>query len=254
MTTLKAEFQRELIIYRRYLFSSISDLVLTILMFMGIFWGSNLISTGIIGSSLSALIIGFTLWTTIQNTCSMLGNGVMNNAKSGVLQQLYLMPVSSKKLFFNKSIVNIIVSLVQSIVVCLVLMLLTGQGIHFAPVIILPALLSLVTLFGLGYLITSVVLKFKRVGSFLAICQYFYLGVLLTQFENAPVLIKNIANLFPLVPMVSWMRMAINGIHYNAAYYLLFSIANAIVWVIVGIIVFNKVDKNIKQNGTLSFF
>ena len=116
MTTLKAEFQRELIIYRRYLFSSISDLVLTILMFMGIFWGSNLISTGIIGSSLPALIIGFTLWTTIQNTCSMLGNGVMNNAKSGVLQQLYLMPVSSKKLFFNKSIVNIIVSLVQSIV------------------------------------------------------------------------------------------------------------------------------------------
>ena len=209
MTTLKAEFQRELIIYRRYLFSSISDLVLTILMFMGIFWGSNLISTGIIGSSLPALIIGFTLWTTIQNTCSMLGNGVMNNAKSGVLQQLYLMPVSSKKLFFNKSIVNIIVSLVQSIVVCLVLMLLTGQGIHFAPIIIWPAILSLVALFGLGYLITSVVLKFKRVGSFLAICQYFYLGVLLTQFENTPVLIKNIANLLPLVPMVSWMRMAI---------------------------------------------
>lgn len=254
MTTLKAEFQRELIIYRRYLFSSISDLVLTILMFMGIFWGSNLISTGIIGSSLPALIIGFTLWTTIQNTYSMLGNGVMNNAKSGVLQQLYLMPVSSKKLFFNKSIVNIIVSLVQSIVVCLVLMLLTGQGIHFAPIIIWPAILSLVALFGLGYLITSVVLKFKRVGSFLAICQYFYLGVLLTQFENAPVLIKNIANLLPLVPMVSWMRMAINGIHYNAAYYLIFSIANAIVWVIVGIVVFNKVDKNIKQNGTLSFF
>ena len=63
MTTLKAEFQRELIIYRRYLFSSLSDLDLTRLMFMGIFWGSNLISTGIIGSSLSALIIGFTLWT-----------------------------------------------------------------------------------------------------------------------------------------------------------------------------------------------
>ena len=95
----------------------------------------------------------------------------MNNAKSGVLQQLYLMPVSSKKLFFNKSIVNIIVSLVQSVVVCVVLMLLTGQWIHFAPIFILPAMLSLVTLFGLGYLIISVVLKFKRVGSFLAICQ-----------------------------------------------------------------------------------
>lgn len=184
----------------------------------------------------------------------MLGNGVMNNAKSGVLQQLYLMPVSSKKLFFNKSIVNIIVSLVQSVVVCVVLMLLTGQWIHFATIFILPAMLSLVTLFGLGYLIISVVLKFKRVGSFLAICQYFYLGVLLTQFENASVLIKNIANLLPLVPMVSWIRMAINGIHYSAAYYLIFSIANALVWVIVGIVVFNKVDKNIKQNGTLSFF
>nr|WP_260307815.1 ABC transporter permease [Lactobacillus johnsonii] len=254
MTTLKAEFHRELIIYRRYLFSSVSDLVLTILMFMGIFWGSNLISAGIIGSSLSALIVGFTLWTTIQNTCSMLGNNVMGNAKSGVLQQLYLMPISSKRLFFNKGIVNVIVSLLQSVVVCLVLMVLTGQWIHFAPIIILPGLLSLVTLFGLGYLIVSVVLKFKRVGSFLAICQYFYLGVLLTQFENAPSLIKNIANLLPLVPMVSWIRMAINGIQYNVAYYLIFSITNAIFWIIVGSIVFNRVDRNIKQNGTLSFF
>lgn len=254
MTALRAEFRRELIIYRRYLFSSISDLILTILMFMGIFWGSNLISTGIIGRSLSALIVGFTLWTTIQNTCSMLGDGVMNNAKSGVLQQLYLMPVSSKKLFFNKSIVNIIVSLLQSIIVCLVLMDFTGQWIHFAPIIVLPALLSLVALFGLGYLIVSLVLKFKRVGSFLAICQYFYLGVLLTQFENAPLLIRNLANFLPLVPMVSWMRMVVNGIQYNIAYYVFFSITNAIVWVIIGIVVFNKVDRTIKQNGTISFF
>ena len=89
MVALKAEFQRELIIYRRYLFSSVSDLALTILMFMGIFWGSNSISKGIIGQSLSALIIGFTLWTTIQNTVSMLGSNTMNNAKSGILQQLY---------------------------------------------------------------------------------------------------------------------------------------------------------------------
>ena len=117
MVALKAEFQRELIIYRRYLFSSLSDLALTILMFMGIFWGSNSISKGIIGQSLSALIIGFTLWTTIQNTVSMLGSNTMNNAKSGILQQLYLMPISSEKLFFNRSMVNITISLGQSIIV-----------------------------------------------------------------------------------------------------------------------------------------
>jgi integral membrane sensor domain MASE1 len=49
---------------------------------------------------------------------------------------------------------------------------------------------SLVTLFGLGYLIISLVLRFKRIGSFLAICQYLYLGILLTQFEKADLLVK----------------------------------------------------------------
>ena len=144
MVALKAEFQRELIIYRRYLFSSVSDLALTILMFMGIFWGSNSISKGIIGQSLSALIIGFTLWTTIQNTVSMLGSNTMNNAKSGILQQLYLMPISSEKLFFNRSMVNITISLGQSIIVCLALMLFTGQWINFTIMVIWPTIFSLV--------------------------------------------------------------------------------------------------------------
>ena len=202
MVALKAEFQRELIIYRRYLFSSVSDLALTILMFMGIFWGSNSISKGIIGQSHSALIIGFTLWTTIQNTVSMLGSNTMNNAKSGILQQLYLMPISSEKLFFNRSMVNITISLGQSIIVCLALMLFTGQWINFTIMVIWPTIFSLVTLFGLGYLIISLVLRFKRIGSFLAICQYLYLGILLTQFEKADLLVKNMANFLRNFPFL----------------------------------------------------
>lgn len=187
MVALKAEFQRELIIYRRYLFSSVSDLALTILMFMGIFWGSNSISKGIIGQSLSALIIGFTLWTTIQNTVSMLGSNTMNNAKSGILQQLYLMPISSEKLFFNRSMVNITISLGQSIIVCLALMLFTGQWINFTI-------------------------------------------------------------------MVSWMRLIISGSAYNFKYYLSFSAFNSIFWLLLGLFIFEKVNKAVKKQGSLSFY
>ena len=59
---------------------------------------------GVLGKSLNALVVGYVLWSLIQNTISQMGTTVMNNAKSGILEQQYLMPISSKRLFLNKSI------------------------------------------------------------------------------------------------------------------------------------------------------
>lgn len=106
MTSFKAELWRQFYLYKRYTFNYISDFFLLILMFMAIFWGGSLVGGGVLGKSLNALVVGYVLWSLIQNTISQMGTTVMNNAKSGILEQQYLMPISSKRLFLNKSIVQ----------------------------------------------------------------------------------------------------------------------------------------------------
>ncbi len=254
MTSLKAEFWRQLYLYERYPFSYISDFFLLILMFMAIFWSGSLVGGGVLGKSLNALVVGYVLWSLIQNTVNQMGSTVMSNAKSGILEQQYLMPISSRKLFLNKSIVSIVTSFVQAILVLVVVMLFTNHWIKFPVIIVVPFLLSLVSTVGLGYLIVSLVLRFKRIGSTLIIFQYIYLGILLIDFENYTNIIKYLSCLLPICPMVSWMRLAINSRTYNFTFYLAGSIFNGILWMLIGLLIFNLTDKYVKKNGTLSFY
>lgn len=182
MTSFKAEFWRQFYLYKRYLFNYISDFFLLILMFMAIFWGGSLVGGGVLGKSLNALVIGYVLWSLIENTISQMGSTVMNNAKSGILEQQYFMPISSRRLFLNKSIANIVVAFVQAILILIVVMAFSDHWISFPVIMMVPFILALLTTVGLGYLIVSLVLRFKRIGSTLVIFQYIYLGVLLIVF------------------------------------------------------------------------
>ncbi|WP_025080889.1 ABC transporter permease [Lactobacillus hamsteri] len=252
MTSLKAEFWREIWIYKRYPMEQITNLFLVVLIFMAIFWGGSLVGSGIVGSSLNSLVVGYTLWTLIQNTISEMAQTVVSQAESGIVEQQYLMPISSKRLFFNKSIVNIVFSLIQSILVLIAVMWLTNHWIKLPLIVVIPFILSLMTTIGLGYLMSSLVLRFKRVGSILIIFQYVYLAVLLTDFENYSIIIKILSCLLPISPMVSWIRLAINSHVYNLNFYLVGSIFNTILWLIIGVIIFNLADKYVKKNGTLA--
>lgn len=254
MTSFKSELYRQLYLYKRYPFNYISDFFLLVLMFMSIFWGGTLVGGGVIGTSLNALVVGYVLWSLIQNTVSQMGMTIMNQAKSGILEQQYLMPISSKRLFFNKSIANIIVSLIQAILVLVVLMICTSHWIKLPLVTIIPFTLSLIVTIGLGYLIVSVVLRFKRIGSTLIIFQYIYLGILLTNFENYPFFIKIVSCFLPICPRVSWMRLAVNNKFYDWWFYLLGSLFNTILWLVIGILIFSLTDKYVKRNGTLALY
>lgn len=176
MTSFKAEIWRQVWLYKRYSFNYFSDFVLLIMMFMAIFFGGALLGGGVLGTSLNALVIGYILWTLIQNTISQMGMSLTSQMQNGILEQQFLVPISTRRLFFNKSLVNIIVSTVQAILALLIIMMLTDHWIKFSIILVIPFVLALVTTIGLGYLVVSLILHFKRIGSTLVIFQYVYLG------------------------------------------------------------------------------
>ena len=105
MTSFKAEIWRQVWLYKRYSFNYFSDFVLLIMMFMAIFFGGALLGGGVLGTSLNALVIGYILWTLIQNTISQMGMSLTSQMQNGILEQQFLMPISTRRLFFNKSLV-----------------------------------------------------------------------------------------------------------------------------------------------------
>lgn len=254
MTSLKAEFWQQMWLYKRYSFSYFSDFILLIMMFIAIFLGGTLVGGGVIGTSLNALVIGYILWTLIQNTISQMGMTMTNQMQNGILEQQFLMPISARRLFLNKSIVNIIISAVQAVLALIIIMLLTDHWIKFPIVLVVPFLLALVTTTGLGYLVVSLILHFKRIGSTLAIFQYVYLGILLINFENYSLGVKCLFCLLPISPMVSWMRLAVNQHPYSLGFYLAASLFNAVLWLIIGLIMFEITNRNVRKNGSLALY
>ena len=254
MTSFKAEIWRQVWLYKKYPFNYFSDFILLIMMFMAIFFGGALVGGGVLGTSLNALIIGYILWTLIQNTISQMGMSVTNQMQNGILEQQFLMPISARRLFFNKSLVNIIVSTLQATSALLIIMVLTDHWIKFPVILIVPFVLTLVATTGLGYIIISLVLRFKRIGSTLVIFQYVYLGILLTNFENFSFAIKCLSCVLPIFPMVSWMRLAVNQHTYNLMFYVGASLFNAVFWLIIGLIMFEITNRNVKKNGSLALY
>lgn len=254
MTSLKAEIWRQIYLYKRYPFSYFSDFILLILMFMAIFFSGSLAGGGIIGKTLNALVIGYVLWTLIQNTISQMGTGIANQMQNGILEQQFLMPISFKRLFFNKIVVNIVSSAIQAFLALIIIMMITNNWIKFSPITVLPFFLALLVTIGLGYLIVSLVLKFKRIGSSLVIFQYVYLGILLINFENYPLSIKYLSCLLPICPMVSWMRLIVNQRKYNFSFYLMASIFNAILWLVIGFFIFEITNRKVRKAGSLAAY
>ena len=254
MTSFKAEIWRQVWLYKRYSFNYFSDFVLLIMMFMAIFFGGALLGGGVLGTSLNALVIGYILWTLIQNTISQMGMSLTSQMQNGILEQQFLMPISTRRLFFNKSLVNIIVSTVQAILALLIIMMLTDHWIKFSIILVIPFVLALVTTIGLGYLVVSLILHFKRIGSTLVIFQYVYLGVLLTNFEHFSLGIKYLSCLLPISPMVSWMRLAVNQHPYSLGFYLGASLFNAVLWLTIGLAMFEITNRNVRKNGSLALY
>lgn len=142
----------------------------------------------------------------------------------------------------------------QAVLALIIIMLLTDHWIKFPIVLVVPFLLALVTTTGLGYLVVSLILHFKRIGSTLAIFQYVYLGILLINFENYSLGVKCLFCLLPISPMVSWMRLAVNQHPYSLGFYLAASLFNAVLWLIIGLIMFEITNRNVRKNGSLALY
>ncbi|MDF7639864.1 ABC transporter permease [Lactobacillus sp. ESL0791] len=255
MRLFAAELENELVWIKRYPLNYLSNIALYLIMFFGIFLGgSTLTGANIIGRSFTSAILGFSLWTLITSTLDNMGFSISQEAETGTLEQLYLMPVNPVKTFLVKGFVNLIYSAVYSLVILFFLMLFTGKWLHAGIIVVVPFLLALISVTGLGYLIAGLTLRYKRIGATLQIAQFIYLGLLLTDFRSFSGGLSYVGNILPVEPMVYWIQDSVNDAAVNVPLNLLICSLNAVIWLILGMLFFNHVNNKVKKDGTVAFF
>ena len=90
----KTIFKKEWIDYKRYPFNMISSIITVYLVFLVFFLGLKFIAGGTtkFGSTTEGLIVGFFIWTYAISAYSSLSWSLMNEARAGTLEQLYMCP------------------------------------------------------------------------------------------------------------------------------------------------------------------
>ena len=257
---LGAEIKRELIMQRRYLLNTIMFVLINYILFMGIYLGIKSFGRGPdLGSGPAELMLGYLLWMYAAGGLNSMGDQLAGMATRGCLEQVYLAPVSPLYILACKSAADVISGSLQVIPIMLAVILTTGIKVSIP---ILPSLLiwglTIIGLYGFGYILAGIVLVHKRAGQARELLQWFFFffcGVIVP-LEKLPPWLQPVSRILPLTQGLDMIRaLIIRGealSQMGDKLFLLF--LNSMLYLLIGMAVFLWSNRIVQQRGTLSIY
>ncbi len=251
----KTIFKKEWINFKRYPFNTISSIITIYLVFLVFFLGLKFVAgdTPKFGSTTEGLIVGFFIWTYALLAYSSLSWSLMNEAKDGTLEQLYMCPSGFTWVSIFMVISDFFLSLISAVPVLFLMMITTGKFLHLDAVTLFPLMaLTIASGYGIGYITGGLGLIFKKVQAFFQILQFVFIAFIAAPVGKMPILkilpfslgtnliAKNMINKTPIY------RMSAND--------LLFLFLNAAVYLGIGLLFFKWCEKIAKRRGLLGHY
>lgn len=251
----KAIFIKEWISLKRYPFNTISAIVTVYLVFLLFFLGYKFIggNQATFTRTTEGFIVGFFIWTYSIAAYSTLSWGIIQEARTGTLEQLYMTPLGFETVSIYTVISNFIWSLVWVLPILALMMVTTGRFLHFNLITLVPLLiLTIASGYGIGFITGGLGLVFKKIQAFFQILQFIFVGFIVAPVDKLPILkilpfslgTKLIArNMIDKLPIYS---MPIHDI--------LILMANAIFYLAIGFSLFKVCEKIAKNRGLLGHY
>jgi ABC-2 type transport system permease protein len=229
---------------RRYMFNTVAMLVVMFLIFMGMFWGIKSIGgSGVTGDSLDSMLVGYVLWVSAMLALQNTGTEITSESMRGTLEQLYLSPMGADKIFFVKAVINMVFNFVFITAMLYLSMAATGRWMNVnLPYLYGMVLLSTLSLVGISFMIGGIGLIHKRIGSLIGILSFGLIGLmLLPTYPMTP---------YAFLPFVAGAAAVRNSIvrgHVYPVWWYLFIIGNSLIYLLVGLFVFKKMEKKARR-------
>ncbi|RLQ93195.1 ABC transporter permease [Falsibacillus albus] len=248
---LQANFRREAIMLKRYLPNTISLVVTFYCIFLAMFFGIKFVGDpSSIDTNVQYVIVNYIFWYLAMMAMQDIGWAVSNEATLGTLEQLYMSPMGVWRILLARIISGTCLHLMIITILLYVSMLTTGTWLNIDIVSILPILcLTLISMFGVSFMIAGMSIIFKQIQAFLQILQFVFMGLTFVSLSFAPYLA-----FAPFVKGVDMVRTImvedVSISHFGSVDFLILS-ANALFYLVIGLWVFKSCERYAMRKGIL---
>jgi ABC-2 type transport system permease protein len=255
LALLLVSTRTSLILMRRYLADTITQVLWIYLVFLMIFLGYRLYEGGAPGGvdRTAALVIGFMVFGYSIAAFSHLAANVAQEALQGTLEQLAMSPLGLRRVLACRLVGFSLLSLLVVLVLLYLMMATTGRWLPLQLGSIVPLLLvTTLSVHGIGFAVAGLAIVFQRVGATLVLFRWPLIALAMAPADLHPAL--------PWLP-VAWgasliRRCAVEHVGLGAfsASDLLILALNSLGWLALGLVFFSRMEARARREGLLGHY
>ncbi|TKX41373.1 ABC transporter permease [Halorubrum sp. SD690R] len=175
----RAVLYREFLIFVRYPANAIGGIVVSLFFFAALFLGGQLLAGQALADSIEGIVVGYFLWTLSVGAYSSVSNDIGSEVQWGTLERHITTPFGFAPVALLKGVAKVVRTFLTSAVILAVMLLATGTRLSLAPVtVVAVAGLSIVSVLGLGFAAGGVTVLYKRIGNWLNLLQFGFVGLI----------------------------------------------------------------------------
>ena len=251
LNLFRVNIKRELILLKRYLPNTISMVLTFYFIFLGMFLGIQVVGNPETAEvNVQYAIVNYIFWYMAMSVMNGIGFTVQSEVQLGTLEQIYMSPLGAWRIFLSRIISTTITDGLMIIAMLFVSMWTASTWLNLDIISILPALIfTLISMFGVSFMIAGMAIIYKQIGSFLQVSQFLLLGL-----TFVPVSLFPLLELAPVMKGVDMVRQVmIHGYALGDFTWMDFTslIINAIVYFALGIWVYLRCERNAMEKGVL---
>ncbi|MEX1033147.1 MAG: hypothetical protein WDZ30_07280 [Cellvibrionaceae bacterium] len=236
---------------RRYLFDTLVGLLAVYILFLVVFLGLKLFLGGELATErLDAVIVGYIMWMFALLAYTGTANSIIDEAKQGTLEQLFMAPAGFYLLLIVRMLVGLITTLLFSTSLLFLAMLSTGRWLEVPYLQCLGIiLLGLPAIHGLGFAIAGIALVHKRVAAVSSIMQFFLIALV-----SLPAYPINSLSLLPFSAAANTVNQLVNQEAMLPPWWYGFILLNSLFYLLVGLVIFKHFEAKAKSLNVLGHY
>lgn len=195
-------------------------------------------------------IVSVVFWSLTMMTMNFIGYSVITEATRGTLEQLYMSPMGVWKIMLTRIVSQLGLQSVIMILLLFGAMLTSGQWLSLNPMTTIPIIIvTMISMVGVSFMIAGLAIIVKQIQAFLQIFQFVLMGLVFVPITVAPFLafapfVKGV-NMVRTVMLENLTLTDLSLSDYGVL------ILNSLVYLILGLVVFDRCEKIAMKKGLL---
>lgn len=254
INSIVEQFRLDIEIMWSYKTNLISETIIIAILYISmIFLGTGQsigIYYGQASNSKSLLLVGYVFWSFSIAVINIVASTISGEATQGTLEKRYMSVIPMHVLLIGDFLCTIFLEVIEVALIIIISIVIVHIGIQLNVYAILALIINLIGMYGIGLILGGIAVKEKKINNLVFIVQVLLLFI--TDTISKPKGFR-INQIIPLTVGNDIARRSIMGIYVSGQEWIMF-IAVSLLWLFIGVFVFNWFIKYSKNDGLLGTY